>query len=100
MRIDAARLTAYVRDVFVREGCSEAEAGRIGRFLVGANLDGHDSHGVIRVPRYVAWLRAGEPERRMRAERLTDGVPPPDPVWETLLAAGRPHGLDGDGYRG
>jgi uncharacterized oxidoreductase len=44
-------------------------------------------------------LLPGEPERRMRAERLADGVPLPEPVWETLLAAGRPHGLDGNAYR-
>ena len=44
-------------------------------------------------------LLPGEPERRMRAERLAEGVPLPEPVWETLLAAGRPHGLDGNAYR-
>jgi len=27
---------------------------------VAANLTGHDSHGVVRVTRYVEWLRAGE----------------------------------------
>lgn len=44
-------------------------------------------------------LLPGEPERRMRAERLAEGVPLPALVWETLLAAGRPHGLDGNAYR-
>ena len=44
-------------------------------------------------------LLPGEPERRTRAKRLADGVPLPDPVWETLLAAGRPFGLDGEAYR-
>lgn len=73
MRIDAAGLTAYVRDIFVREGCSEAEAGRIGQFLVAANLTGHDSHGVIRVPRYVAWLRAGELVADQTPAVLVDG---------------------------
>ena len=34
-------------------GCDAAEADRIAFYLVGANLTGHDSHGVIRVPRYV-----------------------------------------------
>jgi hydroxycarboxylate dehydrogenase B len=28
--------------------------------LVGANLTGHDSHGVIRVPRYILWLKGGQ----------------------------------------
>ena len=34
-------------------GCSTEEGGRIGRYLVSANLSGHDSHGVVRVPRYL-----------------------------------------------
>ncbi len=33
---------------------------RIARQLVAANLAGHDSHGVHRVPRYVQWLREGK----------------------------------------
>ena len=41
----------------------------------------------------------GEPQRRTRAQRLAEGVPLPEPVCEILLAAGRPHGLDGDAYR-
>jgi uncharacterized oxidoreductase len=72
MRIAADRLTAYVRDIFVREGCPEAEAERIGRFLVAANLTGHDSHGVVRVTRYVEWLRDGELEAGRTPEIVTD----------------------------
>ena len=72
MRISADRLSAYVRDIFVREGCAEAEAERIGRFLVAANLTGHDSHGVVRVTRYVEWLRSGEVEAGRTPEIITD----------------------------
>ena len=36
-----------------------AEGERIGKYLVGANLTGHDSHGVVRVPRYVQWKDDG-----------------------------------------
>ena len=53
-------LRSYVAAIFRAAGCDEAEAGRIGFHLVGANLTGHDSHGVIRVPRYVQWLREGK----------------------------------------
>jgi uncharacterized oxidoreductase len=59
MKADAARLRELVRDIFVKEGCSRAESERIAASLVGANLAGHDSHGVARVPRYVNWLRDG-----------------------------------------
>jgi hydroxycarboxylate dehydrogenase B len=72
MRISAAGLSTYVRDIFMREGCAEDEAERIGRFLVGANLTGHDSHGVVRVPRYVDWLREGEVEAGVTPEVVTE----------------------------
>ena len=47
-----------------------------------------------------AMLLPGEPERLTRAQRLADGVPLPDAVWDTLLRAGQAHGLEGDAYRG
>ncbi len=52
-------LTAYVSDIFHKAGCSLKEATCIATRLVGANLRGHDSHGVIRVPRYVDALKRG-----------------------------------------
>jgi len=51
--IAADRLQHLVGDIFAAAGCSRAEAERIARYLVAANLAGHDSHGVVRVPRYV-----------------------------------------------
>ena len=53
-------LIALVADVFAGVGSSAEEGERVARSLVGANLAGHDSHGVIRVPRYVAWVESGE----------------------------------------
>ena len=52
MRIDAKKLEAFVAAIFRAAGCSEAESRRVGLYLVRANLTGHDSHGVVRVPRY------------------------------------------------
>ncbi|NQV98556.1 MAG: malate/lactate/ureidoglycolate dehydrogenase [Rhodospirillales bacterium] len=52
-------LTTYVAEIFEKAGCSQTEAGCIATRLVGANLRGHDSHGVIRVPRYVDALQRG-----------------------------------------
>jgi uncharacterized oxidoreductase len=40
-------------------GSDESEAALIARRLVDANLAGHDSHGVIRLPRYVRDLQNG-----------------------------------------
>jgi uncharacterized oxidoreductase len=66
-------LTAVVRDIFAAAGCAAAEADRIATDLVGANLTGHDSHGVVRVPLYVKWLRAGWVHPGRSASVVTDG---------------------------
>ncbi len=57
--IKADKLEALVRDMFIKAGCSKAEGERIGKYLVIANLTGHDSHGVQRVPRYLLWKEEG-----------------------------------------
>jgi uncharacterized oxidoreductase len=64
----AEPLTRLIADIFHAEGCSAAEASRIARNLVGASLTGHDSHGVLRTPRYVWMLRNGhvEADRELR----------------------------------
>ena len=72
MLIKAERLERLVRDIFVAENCSVAESERIARYLVRSNLHGHDSHGVIRVPRYVGWLRTGVVERDRTLEVVTE----------------------------
>ena len=57
--IKAGPLAELVGEAFAKAGCSAAEAERIGKYLVSANLTGHDSHGVARVPRYLQWKRDG-----------------------------------------
>ncbi len=59
--IKAKALEAFVADIFTSAGCSTEEGGRIGRHLVSANLSGHDSHGVVRVPRYAECRRRTAP---------------------------------------
>ena len=46
--------------IFCAVGAPEPAAERVARSLVDANLAGHDSHGVIRIPSYVRAVRAGE----------------------------------------
>jgi uncharacterized oxidoreductase len=57
--VKAGALADLVREIFAKAGCSPAEAERIGKYLVSANLTGHDSHGVARVPRYLSWKKSG-----------------------------------------
>jgi uncharacterized oxidoreductase len=58
--IAADTLQRFIADIFEKAGCRRDEADRIAFHLLGANLTGHDSHGVIRTPRYVQWLREGK----------------------------------------
>ncbi len=57
--IPSDQLQQFTADVFVATGCSRPEAERVARHLVAANLAGHDSHGVARIPRYVQLQREG-----------------------------------------
>jgi uncharacterized oxidoreductase len=58
--IAADVLGNLITDIFAAAGCRREEAERIGHYLLSANLAGHDSHGVIRTPRYVQWLKEGK----------------------------------------
>ena len=71
--IPADTLTATVRAIFAAAGCDDTEATRIATELVEANLTGHDSHGVVRVPLYLSWLRAGFVRIGQHATVVTDG---------------------------
>ncbi|PHK94044.1 malate/lactate/ureidoglycolate dehydrogenase [Pseudoroseomonas rhizosphaerae] len=71
--IDAKTLETLVRDIFVAAGSSADEAAGIAQHLLGANLAGHDSHGVVRVPRYIDWHRAGHVHFGRTARVVTDG---------------------------
>ncbi|MDP6708024.1 MAG: malate/lactate/ureidoglycolate dehydrogenase [Alphaproteobacteria bacterium] len=60
MLINADALGRFVAEIFHAKGCDREEAARVGTSLVGANLTGHDSHGVVRVPRYVQYVDEGK----------------------------------------
>jgi uncharacterized oxidoreductase len=65
-------LQRLIADIFLAEGCSASEAGRIAHALVGANLAGHDSHGVLRTPRYVLWMRQGQVRAGQNLQIITE----------------------------
>ena len=64
-------------------GLSEAEARRIAHSLVLANLMGHDSHGVIRLPQYIQALEDGivKAGRVIRVTREADASAVVDGQW-------------------
>src|SRR5262245_48149011 len=57
--IPAARLVEIVAAIMQGGGSHVEEARTIARRLVDSNLVGHESHGVIRVGKYLEWVRAG-----------------------------------------
>jgi uncharacterized oxidoreductase len=71
--VDADALTRLTRGIFVGRHAPEEDAAWVATLLVRANLRGHDSHGVIRIPHYVRSLKAGEtnPTPSIRVEHET-----------------------------
>jgi uncharacterized oxidoreductase len=56
LNFQPATLRRIATDVLHAAGATLEEAQIVGDSLVEANLDGHDSHGVVRVPEYVGWM--------------------------------------------
>ncbi len=72
MNIQAEKLRQFAAAIFEHAGCARDEAERVARRLVEANLTGHDSHGVIRIPRYVRWISADKLTPGRNIEVVTD----------------------------
>jgi len=70
--IPADALADVCARIFERVGSSSGEARAVAASLVDSNLTGHDSHGVIRVPRYVNWVKTGDLIPNQTLARLTD----------------------------
>ena len=58
-KVSGDAMQELVQKLFYQLGCSKEESTRIAKLLVRANLRGHDSHGLVRVNRYVKWLKSG-----------------------------------------
>jgi hydroxycarboxylate dehydrogenase B len=58
--IDATVLTGFGTELLVAAGVPRDEAVVVAASLVGANLRGHDSHGVMRIPQYVDYVERGD----------------------------------------
>jgi uncharacterized oxidoreductase len=62
--VPAPHLHELATRIFAALGAPEPDARWIATLLVRANLRGHDSHGVIRIPQYVAAVRQGHANPR------------------------------------
>jgi hydroxycarboxylate dehydrogenase B len=71
-RFSSSTLQDFVQAIFVAAGSDPSEAKIVASHLVDASLLGHDSHGVIRVSKYVSWLRAGQVQPNRHARIVSD----------------------------
>src|ERR1700741_983138 len=70
--LQVQNLINFVADVFSHSDSSPEEARRIATYLTTANLTGHDSHGVIRVPVYIRWKKMGSVVPDQTVELVVD----------------------------
>ena len=57
--IQADRLQNIAASLLIGAGASAEEAAIVSRHSVGANLAGHDSHGIIQIPTYIDRVKRG-----------------------------------------
>jgi uncharacterized oxidoreductase len=72
VRVSPEAIRRLIVAIMEKDGCSEAEAVAVADHLVDATATGHDSHGVIRVPRYHAWTVSGTMRPRTAPRVLVD----------------------------
>lgn len=70
--IPVGTLCEYLSELFAVAGAERTEAEAIALNLVEANLSGHDSHGVVRVPRYLRDMRRGHVKFGQQVEAVID----------------------------
>jgi LDH2 family malate/lactate/ureidoglycolate dehydrogenase len=74
-RTSAAALRDFCTEVLTRLGVPEVDGRLVADSLVQADLWGHQSHGVLRLPWYVARLRSGAMTATTSPEVLSDTGP-------------------------
>jgi len=57
MKVKSKPLEKLIKTIFLKAGCGKLESERIAYYLTKSSLVGHDSHGVIRTPRYIDMIR-------------------------------------------
>jgi len=76
MRIAPPELEQFAARLLRAAGATADEAALVASSLVDSNLCGHESHGVVRIPDYVAQMRSGElvPDANLEIIAETVGV--------------------------
>jgi len=72
IRIRVKDAIELITEIFKAKSCSDYEAKTIAERLCGSNLKGHDSHGIVRVPRYVEWMERNWVFPNVKSEVIID----------------------------
>ena len=72
IRVKVKDAIELITEIFKAKACSDYEAKTIAERLCGSNLKGHDSHGIVRVPRYVEWMERDWVFPNIEAELVID----------------------------
>jgi|TARA_B110000444_G_scaffold102770_1_gene97025 uncharacterized oxidoreductase len=72
IRVNVKDAIELITEIFKSKSCSDYEAKTVAERLCGANLKGHDSHGIVRVPRYVEWMGEGKVFANKKPELVID----------------------------
>ena len=81
--VTGASLKAFAKEIFRVSDVSEEHAEVWADMLVWANLRGMDSHGVLRIPRYVDYMKNGNIHARpdMKVEKRSGAIAVIDSDW-------------------
>lgn len=76
-------LSDFIARIFEKVGVPADESRIVAESLVGSNLRGHDSHGVMRSTQYVGFVEKGEyqPGAALKVERETPALVVADGQW-------------------
>jgi len=83
LTMSAEALSEVTTRIFRAAGAPDDVASLVAYSLVDANLAGHDSHGVIRIPTYIEQIAEGDlvPSARPRIEGDRAGLITVDGAW-------------------
>ena len=72
IRVKVKDAIELISEIFQAKSCGDYEAKTIAQRLCGSNLKGHDSHGIVRVPRYVEWMERNWVFPNIESELIID----------------------------
>ena len=81
--VSAEKLMEIAEGLLLAAGASQEEAKTIAKYNIGANLVGHDSHGIILIPTYIDRIKVGHivPQAPWTITQETDTTTVVDGNW-------------------